>query len=134
MAGKSQLDEAGITDINVTPLVDVSLVLLIIFMVTSYVIAQPNMSVSLPKASNTEATQSQTLGITLGKDRVIYLNDRPIQEHDLQKTLANKAASQPDLQVVLSADKAVDHGSVIHLLDLVRGSGVSKIAFSVEAP
>lgn len=126
-------DEELITGINVTPLVDISLVLLIIFMVTSYVIAQPSMKVSLPKASNTEATSAQTFGITLSKNHIIYLNDKSVSEQALTQTLIEKVQMDPNVQVVLSADKEVAHGEVIQLLDLVRGSGVGKIAFSVDA-
>lgn len=133
MASSSYSEEGGITDINVTPLVDVALVLLIIFMVATSVFVPPNMPVSLPRASNTEAPQPQSYGVTLGRQRVIYLNDRPIEARDLQTVLEAKVASQPDLQVVISADQGAAHGDVIHLLDLVRGSGVSRIAFAVDA-
>ncbi|HEY9765249.1 MAG TPA: biopolymer transporter ExbD [Chroococcales cyanobacterium] len=126
-------EENLISEINVTPLVDISLVLLIIFMITSYLIAQPSMKVALPRASNTEATQAQTFGITLTKEKSLFLNDRVVSEKELRETLLKKTQAQPDLQVVLSADQTVSHGDVIHLLDLVRGAGVSKIAFSVDA-
>ncbi len=126
-------EENIISEINVTPLVDIALVLLIIFMVTSYIIAQPSMKVALPRASNAEATQAQTFGITLTKNKGVFLNDRLVSEKELGETLSKKTLTQPDLQVVLSADQTVSHGEVIHLLDLVRGAGVSKIAFSVDA-
>lgn len=133
MSAPSNQDEDLITGINVTPLVDIALVLLIIFMVTSYVIAQPSMKVALPKASNTEATSAQTFGITLAKNHILFLNDKTISEQELSKVLVEKVARDPDLQVVLSADREVAHGEVIQLLDLVRGTGVAKIAFSVDA-
>lgn len=129
----SSPDDGLIVDINVTPLVDIALVLLIIFMVTSYIIAQPSMKVALPRASNTEATQAQTFGITLTKNKGLFLNYKVVSERELCETLMKKTRIQPDLQVVLSADQVVSHGDVIHLLDLVRGAGVSKIAFSVDA-
>jgi biopolymer transport protein ExbD len=133
MRPPSHFEEEIITGINVTPLVDISLVLLIIFMVTSYVIAQPSMKVSLPKATNTEATSAETFGLTLTKNHTLFLNDKTISEAALTALLAKRVQKDPDLQVVLSADREVAHGEVIQLLDLVRGTGVAKIAFSVDA-
>ena len=121
-----------ITDINVTPLVDITLVLLIIFMVTTTYIVNPTIKVELPKAaSGTEQTRT-TLALTLTKEGILYLNGERSDEAALVRAIATDLPKNPDLQAIIAADKVVPHGSVVHLIDLVKRAGVRKFAINVD--
>ena len=138
MAGGSspfQDEDAGrmITDINVTPLVDIVLVLLIIFMVTTSYIVNPSIKVDLPKAATGSDQVKTTLGLTLTKDGSLYLNGDKTDDAGLQRYIATELPKNPDLQAVIAADKVVPHGSVVHVIDLVKRAGVRKFAINVEA-
>ncbi|HEX3775404.1 MAG TPA: biopolymer transporter ExbD [Polyangiaceae bacterium] len=133
MAGGTSNDDDGlIAGINVTPLVDVTLVLLIIFMVTARIIVSQGMPMDLPKAASGEALQ-QVFSVELtvdGKTRVDS-NDLPNDEAITGLAKAAKAKT-PDLRAVIRADRKVEHGRVIHVLDLLKRAGVAKIAFAVS--
>jgi biopolymer transport protein ExbD len=134
-ASRFEDDDSGrmITDINVTPLVDITLVLLIIFMVTTTYIVNPSIKVELPKAaSGTEQTRT-TLALTLTKEGVLYLNGDPSDDAGLVRTIAAELPKNPDLQAIIAADKVVPHGNVVHLIDLVKRAGVRKFAINVDA-
>jgi len=133
MAGANNNNDEPITNINVTPLVDITLVLLIIFMVTATFIVSPEIKVELPKAVTAENSDMQTFAIVLTKDGQLYLNGAIIVEDALARYIDERIANTPDLQVVISADKMVYHGSVVHMIDLVRRHGVKKFAINVEA-
>ena len=125
-------DASMIVDINVTPLVDITLVLLIIFMVTATYIVQPALRVELPHAATGEDTVKTTLALQLEKDGVLSLNGARASEDEIRAFIAKALPVKPDLQAVIAADKAVTHGAVVHLIDLVRQAGVHKFAISVE--
>jgi biopolymer transport protein ExbD len=125
-------DAPMIVDINVTPLVDIMLVLLIIFMVTATFIVQPGLPVQLPKAATGEETGTSTLEIQVAKDGALSMNGARVSEEDLRQSLVAAAAQKPDLQAIIAADREVAHGDVVHLMDLMRQSGVHKFALSVE--
>ena len=127
-------DTPMIVDINVTPLVDIMLVLLIIFMVTATFIVQPGLPVQLPKAATGEETVSTTLQLQLDKEGVLSMNGKRVSEDDLRGFIGSALQQKPDLQAVIAADRAVSHGTVVHLMDLLRQSGVHKFALSVERP
>ena len=137
MAGGSHFEDedAGrmITDINVTPLVDIVLVLLIIFMVTTSYIVNPSIKVDLPKAATGSDQVKTTLGLTLTKDGSLYLNGDKTDDGGLQRYIAAELPRNPDLQAVIAADKVVPHGNVVHVIDLVKRAGVRKFAINVEA-
>ena len=122
-----------ITDINVTPLVDIVLVLLIIFMVTTSYIVNPSIKVDLPKAATGSDQVKTTLGLTLTKEGGLYLNGDKSDDAGVQRYIATELPRNPDLQAVIAADKVVPHGSVVHVIDLVKRAGVRKFAINVEA-
>jgi biopolymer transport protein ExbD len=125
-------DDEAITGINVTPLVDITLVLLIIFMVTATYIVTPSIKVELPKAANSEQSAPSTAAIVIGKDGKYYLNAKEVTEPELIKAVSDAYAANNDLQAIISADKLVYHGSVVHVIDIVKGVGVAKFAISIE--
>jgi biopolymer transport protein ExbD len=136
MAGGAKFDEGDddiITGINVTPLVDITLVLLIIFMVTaSYIIAPQSIKVDLPKAKSGGPTGVATLAIALDKDGQLYLNGKKTDEDSVKAFIKAEVAAGHDLQAVISADKYTRHGLVVRVIDMVRQLGVSKFAISVD--
>ena len=135
MAGGAYQDDDGgiISEINVTPLVDITLVLLIIFMVTARFIVNKAITVQVPKAVSGEQVKT-TLGLTLDASRVLYLNGEKMD--DRQKVadyVAGAARANPEIQAVITADRTVPHGEVIALIDLVKVAGVKNFALTVEA-
>jgi len=134
-AGPFEDDDSGrmITDINVTPLVDVTLVLLIIFMVTASYMVSPSIKVDLPKAATGTEQARTSLALTLTKEGLLYLNGEPSSDAAVTAFIAAELPKSPDLQAIVGADKAVPHGAVVHVIDLVKRAGVRKFAINVEA-
>ena len=125
-------DDEIISSINVTPLVDITLVLLIIFMVTATYIVTPSIKVELPKAANSEQSAPSTVAIVIGKDGRYFLNAKEVKEQALIKEVTAAFGANPDLQAIISADRQVMHGLVVHIIDVIKGIGVSKFAISIE--
>jgi biopolymer transport protein ExbD len=126
----AQNDDGMITEINIIPLVDITLVLLIIFMVSSTLFTTPSLKVNLPKAQTGEATENRILNVTLGEDGALNVNGQPATLATFKETLSRHADKNQAIQV--HADKAVSHGRVIEVIDLARASGISRFAFMVE--
>jgi biopolymer transport protein ExbD len=133
MAGGASDDDDGlISGINVTPLVDVMLVLLVIFMVTAKIIVQQGMPMDLPKSASGESIQS-IFSVDLSADGRARIDGKPVADDESILPLARTAkAGNKEIRAVIRADKKVEHGRVIHVLDLLRQAGVAKIAFAVS--
>jgi biopolymer transport protein ExbD len=130
-ANNSESEEA-ITGINVTPLVDIVLVLLIIFMVTAKLIVSKSVPLDLPKAASGSDIQT-VFSITLTADGAAQVDSKPIANDDAIFALAKDARERnPELRAVIKADSSVPHGRVIHVLDLLKQAQVAKIAFGVS--
>jgi biopolymer transport protein TolR len=126
-------DDGGmISGINVTPLVDITLVLLIIFMVTATYIVRQAIQIDLPRAANAGESTGTTLAVMLTKDGDIYLDGRKSDETGLRDAARNAAAKDKDTRVIISADKNALHGAVVHVLDLIKGEGIAKFAINIE--
>jgi biopolymer transport protein ExbD len=135
MAGASRVDDdEGINEINVTPLVDIMLVLLVIFMVASVYIVKESIELELPKAASATDTPETTLSIVMDKDRKLYLNGDPIEEAALIAAVQKTAEKDKNAQAMIGADHRVYHGDVIRLIDLVRTNGLDKFALNVKRP
>lgn len=133
MAGGSKFDDNDmITEINVTPLVDIMLVLLIIFMLTANLIVAPSIKVELPKASTGEGTAPSTIALTLTKDGQLYLNGQQTSEEAVKAFVPGALAKDAKLQAIIAADSAVSHGAVVHIMDLVRQLGIENFALNIE--
>jgi biopolymer transport protein TolR len=128
-------DDGGagaIVDINVTPLVDIVLVLLIIFMVTAKLIAGRAIPVESPRTVSGDKVQT-TLALTIDKTRALYLNGQPAPDRAAVKTYIEKAVKEnPEIQAIVTADVVVPHGDVMELIDLVKVAGVKRFALTVE--
>src|SRR4051812_5178635 len=133
-SGYGNDDDSGrmIVDINVTPLVDITLVLLIIFMVTASYIVSPAIKVDLPKAaSGTEQTKT-TLSLTLAKDGGLFLNGERSSDQAVVQFITTELPKNPELQAIIAADRAVTHGDVVHVIDMVKRAGVHRFAINVD--
>jgi biopolymer transport protein TolR len=123
-----------IAGINVTPLVDITLVLLIVFIVTAKLIVTPAVPLELPRA-----TQSQELqvifSVTVPAAGVTLVNGEPAPTDERLLRLAKDAlASAPDVRAVINADGAVPHRRVVHILDLIKSAGITRVAFGALPP
>jgi biopolymer transport protein ExbD len=123
---------AVIAQINVTPLVDVCLVLLIILMVSSTYIVAQTLKVQLPKAKTSDGPAEKPMTVVLLKDGTARWNDEPIAEDAVAARVAEAVAKDPEMNLVVSADKKVEHGRVVHMLDIAKGAGVQKFAINVQ--
>jgi len=139
MAGGNLDDDDGIVDINVTPLVDIMLVLLIIFMVASTYIVKPSIEVELPKAATgNEDLLDTTISVVITEAGELQLNGEPATEASIAETCreVKKAAeagrSKDEPQAIISADKRTPHGRVVRIIDLVRRNGVLKFAINID--
>jgi biopolymer transport protein ExbD len=133
MAGGANDDDDGlIAGINVTPLVDVTLVLLIIFMVTAKIIVSQGMPMDLPKAASGESLQT-VFSVELSADGKTRVDSNVVPNDEAISALAKDARTRTrDLRAVIRAERKVEHGRVIHVLDLLKRAGVAKIAFAVS--
>ncbi len=132
MAAQLQDDEdESISSINITPFVDVVLVILIIFLVTATYVVARSIPVDLPRARTGEEVVT-TLSISLDASGVIYLDGAPVSEADLLRRLPAVKRENPDVRAVIAADGAVRYRAVMRLTDLVRRAGISRLAFNVR--
>lgn len=126
---------APITGINVTPLVDICLVLLIIFMVTASYIVALTIKVELPKASTGEETHVSTLSLAIDAQGKAFLNGKPVDEAELRSEIQKQQQTEKkDVQMVISADRETKHGAVVRYIDLAKQLGVFKFAINIEEP
>lgn len=131
MGFKGDSDELQ-SEINVVPLVDIILVVLIIFMVTAPMIMKPSINVNLPKAASGEATTPSKLNITVSSDGKINLDGKDADDAAVTAAALSEVQKNPDIQAIITADKDVPHGKVVAVLDLVKSAGVKKFAISID--
>ena len=132
VASSSSRGRGGIVGINVTPMVDVVLVLLIIMMVSATYIVSQSLKVELPKAASSTDSVSSVAAVTLTKDGKTYYNQKPVTEGELVSSLRSALAGNKDLNLIVTADKEVQHGNVVHVIDLAKLEGIVKFAINVE--
>lgn len=132
MAFNNDNDNEVISSINVVPLVDIILVVLIIFMVTAPMFMKPTINVNLPKAASGEQTAPSKLNVALTADGRINLNGKFVNEEEVKVKALEEVAKNTDVQAIISADKDVPHGKVVGLLDIVKSAGVKKFAISID--
>ena len=120
-------------EINVTPLVDVVLVLLIIFMVVTPMM-QNGVEVSLPKAANVapEAKEDSPLVVTIDKDRNLYFENKPVLAADLEAKVKAARTEHPARKLLVKGDKSLSYGAVREALHLLRKTGLEGLSLAVE--
>jgi biopolymer transport protein ExbD len=124
-------DDDLITDINVTPLVDVVLVLLIILMVTATAIVSKTIPMELPKAATGEQTPS-TLAVSIDHNGQVYLDTIPVNNEELRARVRAAKEIEEDLRAVIAADGRIEHAKVVQIIDILRQERVTKFAINVR--
>lgn len=132
MQSSSSSSDESITGINVTPLVDVVLVLLVVLMVTATYLASRSIPVDLPNGKTGEATAAP-LTVSLTKTGSLYVDGVPASEAELRQRLVAARERDPELRAVIAADGAVPHRRVIAVIDLLRQEHVERFAINVDA-
>jgi biopolymer transport protein ExbD len=132
---EKQSRSAGVfSDINITPLTDIFLVLLIIFMVTTAVTIESAAHVDLPKAEAAQTNEKpKGVVVTYTSDHQIYVNDKSVTEPELMTTLHGALDASPDKIVIFQGDPKVILGDMVRILDIAKSAGASAIAIAVSA-
>ena len=125
-------NEEPITSINVTPFVDIILVVLIIFMVTTPIIMKPSINVQLPKAASGDQSIPTQLNLTISAEGNVQLNGESTNEDNLGSQVKTILSHNPEAQAVIAADKNVSHGKVVGVIDAIKSAGVTKFAISID--
>ena len=124
----------GIVGINVTPMVDIMLVLLVIMMVSSLYIVSRALKVELPKSASSDESSQSPVTVTLTKDAKVYLNGELITGDDeLSARFLKARAGGAEPNLVVSADAEALHGRVVHVIDLAKQQGITKFAINVQS-
>ena len=125
-------DDDIIATINIIPFVDIVLVLLIIFMLTSSAIVKAAIKVDLPGAASAGSAVEATVNVVVTKDGVIYVDGDELSKADARVRLKARSTEDPKVQAVIAADKGLAYGDVIAVIDLVKASGVKTFALNIE--
>ncbi len=132
MEAPSNRQEQCFSGINVTPLVDITLVLLIIFMVTAKLIVSQTVPMDLPRASS-GAEQQVVLALAISADGATTVDStRVVSDDQILSYARNALGEHPELRAVIQADTSTSHGKVVHTMDLLRQAGIGKIAFGIQ--
>jgi biopolymer transport protein TolR len=122
---------SSLAEINITPLVDVVLVLLVIFMITAPVL-QSGIEVAVPKTRTVKEITEQRLVVTIDRDSQVFLGDQPINIHDLPYRLRQKGADPARQVIYLRADERVSFGAFASVMDAVKEAGITNISIVTQ--
>ncbi len=120
-----------ISGINVTPLVDVVLVLLVVLMVTSSYLASHSIPVDLPKGATGE-TVDRVLAVSVTREGLLFLDGKPLGDQAFRDRVRDAHERDPELRAVIAADGSASHRNVVHVIDLLRQEHVSRFALDVD--
>jgi len=133
MAANFRDDEDPISEINVVPLVDIILVVLIIFMVTAPMVMKESIDVNLPQASSGKPQkQTEALNVVIGKDGQFFLDGKAVSSDALKQAAITAAKNNLASSAILTADKAVTLEKLTEVIDTIKSSGIRKVGFSIE--
>jgi biopolymer transport protein TolR len=119
--------QSSLADINITPLVDVVLVLLVIFMITAPVL-QSGIEVNIPKTRTVKEITEQRLVVTIDRDQNVFLGDKPVNLHDLGQRLRDASGDSGRKVIYLKADVRVPFGAFANVMDAVKQAGITNIS------
>ena len=131
MAARALDDDDMITGINVTPLVDITLVLLVVLMITASYIASKTIPMELPRSATGETT-TIVLAVSINSTGELYLDAKPIDEPGLRGRIIEARAQKQEPQAIIAADGRTPHARVVHVIDVLRQEHVTKFAINVE--
>jgi len=133
MAGGAPEGDDEITGINVTPLVDIFMVLLIIFMVTANMIVRETVEVDLPRAANTQdKTVQGPVMLTMDKDARLFFDGVEVAPDALMVKMKDAVVKDKEVRAIISADQSLNYGKVMGLIDLVKEAGIAKFALNIQ--
>lgn len=133
MAFKNDSGDEGLNDINITPFVDVVLVLLVIFMVTAPVMVKESLKVNLPKTLTSDITsKASNVGLAITSEGQVVLAGRLLSEEALREELRRFSKDAPETNFLISADADARHGEVIKVIDLLKQNNLNRFAIQVE--
>jgi biopolymer transport protein ExbD len=130
LPGDEETDGEIVAEINITPLTDVFLVLLIIFMVTSSVIANTGKNVKLPEAQQTSSTPPQAVNVTIATDGTIQVDGEVVRRDALRAAIEAALAKSEEKQVILRGDKDIVYGEAVYVLDQAQLAGAEGFALA----
>lgn len=125
-------DDGMVTGINVTPLVDIMLVLLIVFMVTAHFVSQSSIKVNLPKAATAQAPASAGLMVSVDRAGALRLMSQTVDLNGLKANLARESKRDPGVRVTLAADGGLSYRQIVEVLDAIKQAGVTRVALASE--
>jgi biopolymer transport protein ExbD len=125
-------DNEVIAEINIVPFVDIVLVLLITFMLTSSVIAKASFTVELPTAASAGSAVNSTVNVVIDADGRLYMDGSETTQEKLGAFVARASWKDKDVQAVISADKKVDYGYVVRVIDVVKANGIKSFALNIQ--
>ena len=128
---KSRARSPILSEINITPLTDIFLVLLIIFMVSSAAMVESGAKIALPQVDET-SNQPREITVTVTPTGELFVNSQPCSYDDLEQTLRSLVSAKPDLPVVLEGDKEVLFGEAVKILSLAQKAGAQSVAIAAE--
>jgi biopolymer transport protein ExbD len=123
-----------ICEINMVPLIDIILVVLIIFMVTAPALIKPSVDVNLPEAASGDETTPSLLNVAITSDGQVQINNEDVDEESAKRLSREEVERNPDVQAVVIADRDLPYGQVIKVLDWVKSSGVKNFAVTTDKP
>jgi biopolymer transport protein ExbD len=132
MASDPQADSNVMSSINVTPFVDVVLVLLVIFIVTAPMLMKEVLEVKLPKSGTSDGAKISTLGIAINESGTILLNGQPVDESGLKLAAQSALQADPQSQAIISADQESAYKNIVKVIDLLKSSGFERYALQIE--
>ncbi len=124
-------DDDMIADINMTPLVDITLVLLIIFMVTTSYIVKAQIDVDLPKAASGQSEMKETVALQIDADGNFFLNGESKTLTQIGDWAKAEKAKNPEIRAIIAADKKVEYERVVDLIDTIKINGIEKFALNI---
>ncbi|HPD78721.1 MAG TPA: biopolymer transporter ExbD [Spirochaetota bacterium] len=130
--GSSKDDDGIISDINITPMVDIILVLLVIFMVTANFLKKESININLPKVAAADPNIKESKQVAITKEGKYFLEGRSVSESGLLDEISREVKYRPNMRVTLSADESLSYGSVSRVMGLLRKCGVTRMALSVK--
>lgn len=132
MAAAGNANKSQIGNINITPMVDILLVLLVIFMVTANFLKKDAVNISLPAAAAADPNVARTVQVALARDGRLYLEGLETTEKDIVAKLSRDVKFRPNMRVTLSADENLAYRSIARTMGIIKKAGVNKIALSVK--
>jgi biopolymer transport protein ExbD len=125
-------DDGVIAEINIVPFVDIVLVLLITFMLTSSAIVRASIPVELPSAASADSIANSSLNVVLDRNGGLFLDGKPTTPKDLATKVAQASWKDQKLQAVIAADRGIEYGRVVQVIDIVKSNGIKTFALNIQ--